>query len=393
MRKELFISLRYLAAKRKEKFISIISLISILGVAVGVMALIIVLAVMSGFDNDLRDKIVQTNSHILIQKEGGLPAAYAVMEKIKDTEHVVSSAPFLNGQGFLKYRDKVYVVSLRGIVPDKEIHVTKLASYIKEGTYQIEKGGIVLGRELAFKINAQLGTGIPLISPFDGKTRTFKVAGIFNSGMYEYDAGLVFITLEDAQEFLGVGELVSGVGVKIDDLYKAEVIKESLQKLLGYEYWVLTWMDVNKNLFSALKLEKTVMFIILTLIVIVACFNIISTLIMVVMEKTRDIGILKAIGLTNGSIMKIFSLQGLIIGLIGTALGACGGFFLSYLLKTYQFIKLPPDIYYIDKLPVNVEIRDSVLIIVASILISFFSTLYPAYQASRLNPVEALRYE
>jgi lipoprotein-releasing system permease protein len=393
MRYELFIALRYLTVKRKEKFISIISLISILGVAVGVMALIVVLAVMSGFDNDLRDKIVETNSHILVEKEGGLSGPYMVMDKIRDTEHIISSAPFINGQGFLKCRDKVYFVAMRGIVPDEEIGVTKLATYVKEGTYKIEKGAIILGKELALKINAQLGSPIPLISPFDGKTRNFKVAGIYNSGMYEYDAGLVFVTLSDAQEFLGVGELVSGIGVRIDNIYKADTVKKAIQKTLGYEYWVMTWMDVNRNLFSALKLEKTVMFIILTLIIVVACFNIISTLIMVVMEKTKDIGILKAIGMTSGGIMRIFSLQGFIVGLIGTVLGACGGFLLSYLLKTYQFIKLPPDIYYIDRLPINIEIKDSIIIMIASILITFLSTLYPAYQASRLNPVEALRYE
>ncbi len=393
MRYELFIALRYLTAKRKEKFISIITLISILGVAVGVMALIVVLAVMSGFDNDLRDKIVETNSHILIQREGGLPEPYRVIEKIKGVEDVVASAPFLNGQGFLRYKDKVYFISLRGVAPEEEINVTRLASYIKEGTYRLEKGGIILGRELAFKINARLGETVPLISPFDGKTRIFKVAGIYNSGMYEYDSGLVFMLLSDAQEFLGVGGLVSGVGVRIDDIYKANSIKKNLEKIVGYEYWVLTWMDVNRNLFNALKLEKTVMFIILTLIIVVACFNIISTLIMVVMEKTKDIGILKTIGTTNGGIMKIFSLQGFIIGLAGTVLGALGGFALSYILKTYQFIKLPPDIYYIDRLPVKIELQDSLFIIIASILICLFSTLYPAYQASRLKPVEALRYE
>jgi len=393
MKYELFIALRYLTAKRKEKFISIITLMSVLGIAVGVTALIIVISVMSGFDNDLRSKIVDTNSHIRIEKEGGFSGPYAVSGKIKNIRGVVSSAPFVNGQGFLKYKDKVYFIAVRGIMPNEERLVTKIKDYVKNGTYEVKKGEVILGRELALKVNAHVGKKVSFISPFDGKTKKFKVAGLFESGMYEYDAGLVFMHLYSAQEFLGVGNLVSGVGVKVDNIFKAESIKKDIQRAVGYEYWVLSWMDANRNLFSALKLEKTVMFIILSLIIIVACFNIISTLIMVVMEKTKDIGILKAIGTPNKSIMKIFSLQGFIVGLIGTVLGAGGGFLLSYLLKTYQFIKLPPEIYYIDKLPVNVELKDSLIIIAASIVISFLSTIYPAFQAARLNPVEALRYE
>lgn len=394
MRYEYFVSLRYLLAKRKEKFISIISTISILGVAVGVCALIVVIGVMAGFDNDLRDKIVGTNSHLVIEKEGGIEDPNSVIERINVFPHVIAASPFLNGQVLIVYGNQTNSIILRGITPSEEIKVTRIGEYIKKGSIKNLKGeGILIGSEFANKFNLDVGDAVPIISPFDGKIRNFKVVGIFNSGMYDYDLNLAFVELRKAQELYGMETKVGGVGVKIDDVYLAEDLKMRMQRELGFPYWVRSWMDLNRSLFSALKLEKLAMFVILSLIIIVACLNIISTLIMVVMEKTKDIGILKAIGATNRSIMAIFTLEGFLIGTIGTILGVASGLGLSYLLEKYQFIQLPRDIYYIDRFPVDVQFGDTVAIVIAALMISLLSCIYPAWQASRLNPVDALRYE
>lgn len=394
MRYEYFVSLRYLLAKRKEKFISIISTISILGVAVGVCALIVVIGVMAGFDNDLRDKIVGTNSHLVIEKEGGIEDPNSVIERINVFPHVIAASPFLNGQVLIVYGNQTNSIILRGITPSEEIKVTRIGEYIKKGSIKNLKGeGILIGSEFANKFNLDVGDAVPIISPFDGKIRNFKVVGIFNSGMYDYDLNLAFVELRRAQELYGMETKVGGVGVKIDDVYLAEDLKMRMQRELGFPYWVRSWVDLNRSLFSALKLEKLAMFVILSLIIIVACLNIISTLIMVVMEKTKDIGILKAIGATNRSIMAIFTLEGFLIGTIGTILGVASGLGLSYLLEKYQFIQLPRDIYYIDRFPVDVQFGDTVAIVIAALMISLLSCIYPAWQASRLNPVDALRYE
>lgn len=394
MRYEFFVSFRYLLAKRKEKFVSIISLISVLGVAVGVCALIVVIGVMAGFDNDLRDKIVGTNSHLVIEKEGGIEDALAVIERIKVIPHTVTASPFLNGQVLIKVSDQADSIILRGIVPSEEIKVTRIGEYVKKGSIENLKGeGILIGSEMADRFNLDISDLIPIFSPLDGEVKDFRVVGIFNSGMYDYDLNLAFVELKKAQELFGTGTIVGGIGVKIDDVFLAQDLKIKIQRELGFPYWVRSWMDLNRSLFSALKLEKLAMFIILTLIIIVACFNIVSTLIMVVMEKTKDIGILKSIGATNRSIMAIFTLEGFLIGAFGTVLGLAGGLGLSYLLEKYQFIQLPRDIYYIDRFPVDVQLGDTAAIVLAALVISLLSCIYPAWQASRLNPVDALRYE
>jgi len=364
-----------------------------MGVAVGVTALIVVLSVMSGFDNDLREKIVGTNSHIVIERHGGIEDYNELIQKIDKIPNVIASAPFVNGQALIRQKDQVTGVILRGIDPKREKEVTNIEKYLQVGTFPLEEDSILIGKELAWRLGFKLGDEVSLISAASPKPRPFSVVGIFNSGMFDYDMNLVFTNIESAQSFYGVGDLAGGIGVRVDDVYKAEPIKERIQEAIGFGYWVRSWSDLNKNLFSALKLEKITMFIILALIVVVACFNIVSTLIMMVMEKTRDIGILKSIGVTNSSIKKIFMLNGFFIGFIGTTLGAGIGFLLCYLLKTYQFIKLPRDIYYLDRLPVNLNITDFVTVVVAAIVISLISTLYPAWQAARMEPAEALRYE
>lgn len=380
-------------AKRKEKFISLISLISVLGVAVGVMALIVVLAVMSGFDHDLQEKIIGTNAHIIIEREGGMNNFPAIIDAVMEIDDVAAASPFILGETILRYQDRVKGILFKGIDPEKEAKVTKIGEYISAGSLDFREEGVILGKELAQSLGAYLGDRISLISPVTSQVHHFIVEGIFDSGMYDYDMNLVFGSLSSAQRLFNAPNLVSSIGVKLDNIHQVSKVKRQIQKTLGFPYGVRSWMDINRSLFSALKLEKTTMFIILVLIVLVACFNIVSTSIMVVMEKTRDIGILKSIGATNRSIRKIFASYGFIIGLTGTALGTGMGFLLCYLLKTYRFIKLPADIYYIDRLPVRVEWLDALSIVLAAIVISWVATFYPAHQAAKLNPVEALRYE
>ncbi|MBI3991132.1 MAG: lipoprotein-releasing ABC transporter permease subunit [Candidatus Omnitrophica bacterium] len=389
---ELFISWRYLVSKRREKFISVITFISVLGITVGVTSLIVVIGVMTGFDNDLRDKIVGANPHIIVENETGIIEPDMLFDKLKEEKDVVGMAPFVSGEAMLNFNGRAAGVAMRGIDPLKEPSVTKFKEYMKKGGLPQGGQGIVLGIELCARYGITTGDKVKIFTS-SGEEKEYIVEGIFESGMYDYDANLVLLNLADAQALLGANGKLSGIGLKVRDVHAVQNVKKGLEIKLGPTFIVRTWVDMNRNLFSALKLEKTVMFIILALIVVVACFNIISTLIMVVMEKTKEIGILKALGATNSSILAIFTLQGLIVGLAGTICGAIGGWGLTYMLKKYQFIKLPSDIYYLDRLPVQLQISDFSTIIIAALALTLISTIYPAWQASRLSPVEALRYE
>lgn len=395
MKLELFISWRYLATKRKEKFISLISLISIMGVAIGVTALIVVIAVMTGFDRDLRDKIVGNYAHITVSAYNGIDnAKYPDMFKlIMSKPHVQGVSPYVQGQVLVREQERYFAVGLKGINPSWESRVTSIDRYLIQGRLDnLGDDSVIIGKELAGYLGAGLGSNLLIYSP-QGKQDTLKVAGIFNSGMYDYDLNLIFTNLKTAQGILGLKDKFSAIAVKLDDLYLADKVRNELTRILGFDYTLKTWMEANQNFFAALKLEKLSMFIILTLIVLVASFNIVSTLVVMVVEKTKDIGILKAIGMSSGQIRKIFTYHGFLIGGLGTFLGTLGGISLCILLKKYQFIKLPQDIYYLDRLPVAVAWSDIFLIILAAFSITLISTVYPAAKAAGLKPVEALRYE
>ncbi len=405
---ETFFSLRYLKAKRRQGFISIITGISILGIMIGVMSLIVVLAVMNGFREDLLKKILGVNSHLIILSyRGGIKDTQTVMDKALEVDGVLSATPFIYSQVMIKNADNISGAILRGLDPDTAGTVINIDSMIKEGSLTLLKKrnsdpqGIILGSELSKRIGALPGDTVTLVSPIGKLTPLgrmanegkFKVKAIFESGMYEYDSSMAYLSLTDARDFLSLGDEVTGIELKVEDIDESDKIAEIVQDKLGYPYWTKDWKMMNKSLFSALKLEKVTMFIILIMIVLVGALNIISSLVMLVMEKTHDIAILRTMGASSKSIMSIFIFQGLFVGLIGTLFGLMSGSFLCHLLARYKFIKLPPDVYYISTLPVRIEPLDIVLIALAAILISFLATIFPSWQASKLNPVEALRYE
>jgi lipoprotein-releasing system permease protein len=422
---EFFISLRYLRAKRKQVFVSIITFISMAGILLGVAALIIVLAVMNGFEKELRDKILGINAHIILMEYTGPMKDYdRVKRDISAVPGVLASTPFIYTQAMLKNGDSVSGIVLRGLSPTDARDVINLGRMVegrlenlsvqgREGMQMpkplADVPGIVLGKELARHIGAFLNDTVHVVSPQGIATpmgmvprmKKFVVVGIFESGFYEYDSTLAYLSLADSQDFLGLGDQVTGLEIKVDNIYNARDIAGAIEQKLGYPFWARDWMKMNRNLFAALRLEKRVMFIIVGLIVLVAGFNIICTLIMVVMEKTKDIAILKSMGATSKSIMKIFMLQGVIIGGIGTLLGTVTGLLVAWNIgpitrsieNLFGFKILPGDVYYLSELPALVNYEDVAIILVGSVLISLIATLYPSRNASRLDPAEAIRYE
>jgi lipoprotein-releasing system permease protein len=418
MKYEWFIGLRYLKAKRKQTFISIITIISIAGVMVGVMALIVVLAVMSGFEKTLKDKILGTQAHLVLLKgtQGGMEGYEEAIKKVEEVKGVVSAAPFIISQVMLSSESNVFGVVLKGIDPERVGNVTELAHNMKAGRLgdlkSSERGsppGIILGTELAKHLSVSLNEDIQVISPLGTitpmgmmpKMKRFRVKGIFYSGMYEFDNTMAYVSLESAQKFFSMGDHVTGIEIKTNDVYNVKVIGGEIRRKMGFPFWTKDWMEMNRNLFSALRLEKITMFIILVLIVLVAAFNIISTLIMVVMEKNKDIAILKSMGASSRSILKIFIIEGGVIGVVGTILGTILGLGAALNLEKitglvenlFGFKILASDVYYIDKLPSQVNPLDVGLIVLTAILISLLATFYPSWRGSKLDPAEALRYE
>lgn len=401
------IALRYLKTKKKRRGISFNTLISIGGVWVGVMALLVVLSVMSGFHEDLQKKILGVNAHVVVLSHKGMVENYRdVVKQVEEDPDIRASAPFILGQVMVTSGKRAQGVFLRGVEPDAELKTTEIRAFMKEGDFhrldsRADIPGIIIGRELANSIGVFSGDLVTILSPVGSigplgmlpKVKQFRVVGIFEVGMFEYDSNLVLTNLQAAQEFFNMENMVTGIQLRLDDIYRASAVRERLQRGLAFPLYAKDWMQMNRNLFSALKLEKFAMFVILILIILVASFNIVSTLIMNVIEKKREIAILKAMGATDRGIMHIFMLQGLIIGVFGTLLGLACGYLLCYVLNTYQIIKLPADVYYLSHLPVRTKLSDFVIVSLSAIAISFLATIYPAWQAARINPVEPLRYE
>jgi len=405
-------SLRYLMAKRKQTFISLITWISVGGVGLGVMALIVVLSVMTGMQNELRDKILGTYSHIVITKMGDkMVHSEEFINKIASHPDVVAVAEYIYGEVMASTSTATSGVILRGIDPQKEGSVTKIKDYLiygeveslskimKEGEF--DRYGIILGDELAARLGVVMDDTIALLTTKGKRTalgmvpkmKQFIVVGIFHSGMYDYDSGMAVVSIEAAQDFFGMENRISGVALNVRDIYTADKVAAELEDSLESSFHVRDWMKMNENFFYALKLEKTAIFIILVLIVFVAAFNIISTMMMVVMEKGRDIAILRAMGATQNTVMRIFFLEGFIIGFSGTLLGNIAGFLFCIGLKKYQFIQLPADVYNVTTLAVEMNMTDFVVVSACALSITLISALYPAWRASRIDPAEALRYE
>lgn len=409
MRFETFVALRYLFALRRQAFISIISLFAVFGVAIGVGALIVVIGVMNGFSTDLRDKILGVNAHILVTSlRGGIKDYRNLADEAIQVPGVTGVTPFVYSEVMLSTRSGVKGVVLRGIDPATSDSVLSLSKdMVSGGLMNLEanadKPGIIIGSELANRLGLAQGSEVNLLSPsgragsagFTPKIRPFLVAGIFKTGMFEYDSSLGYVTIPAARQLLGFKEdIVSGLEISVNDVYNVEHISELLRERVGsFTVYVRHWQEMNANLFAALELEKTAMFIILAMIVLVGSFSIVTTLVMLVIQKTKDIAVLMSIGADVSSIRRIFMLQGTFIGLAGTVLGFLIGVPVSLLLKKYQFIKLPSNVYPVDYLPVRLEAIDLLSIGGAAFLLCFLATIYPARRAAALNPSDALRYE
>ncbi len=410
---EWFIARRYLGGRKRGRFLSLITLIAVGGIFVGVMALITVIAVMTGLQRDLQSKILGSNPHIYVFEQTGsgfrMSNWRSVLDKVRGTPGVVSAQPFIMTQVGIMRGDYAVAGQILGIdpvvagTPMTDIERQIKRGELKFGPTRSGEPGILVGRRLADKLSVLPGDEIT-VGSFENihetptglmpAIRKYEVTGIFTTGMYEYDSQNMYAQLPAVQDLLSLDTgTVSGIAVNVTDPWKADQVASRLHARLSFPYYTNDWQELNSSLFSALKLEKLAMALILFLIVLVAAFNIISTLIMVVADKTREIGILKSMGLTRASVLRIFVLQGLAIGLIGTALGTAGGLLLVSLLDRYQFITLPGDVYFIDRLPVALDPFDVVWIIGASILIAFVATIYPSRQASKLMPVEAIRHD
>lgn len=412
MKLEWFVARRYLLSRRGTRFLSLITSISIAGVAVGVMALIVVIGVMNGLQNDLREKILGTNPHIWLTSYGDAmrvddwPTALA---RVKKVPGVRAAAPFVHTEvGVRNQAGHVEGAILRGIDPAATGEpITDVARKLRRGELRLQstRAGVepvLVGKGMAERFGLYPGDVIDVFSfqnvkvtPFgvNPTGRKFEVAGTFHTGMYEYDNKFLYTRLAAAQELTGLGTAATGIEIRVPDAMKADQVARRIERVFGFPYRAEDWKTTQSSLFEALKLEKFAMGIILLLIVVVAAFNIISTLVMVVTDKTREIGILKAIGMTRRQVLRVFLLQGLVIGVVGSTLGLIGGLSLSWVLDRYQLIKIPGDVYFIDRLPVALQPADVALIVVLSVLISFAATLYPARQAATLLPVDAIRHD
>ena len=414
MRYEFFVGLRYLRARRSERFISLLTVIAVLGVMISVVTLNVVIAVMSGFEEVLRDRLLGLNSHILLVKPASYLTGYeGLARRLERREDVTAAAPSLNGQIILTSGNRVSGAVVRGIDPNRS-HV-EIDEYLKQGTLRdltlrtpvqvdgrdLTLPGIIIGDRLAEQLRVDRGDPVQAVSPVGSPTavgiipriRRFAVAGIFDSGMREYDSGLVFMGLGDAQGFFGVADVATSIEITVADAAHARSIADRIQEAVGSGYRVEDWTRLWPNLFAALRLEKTVYFLVLLLMVLIAAFNIVSTLIMVVMEKRKDIAVLRSLGASRGGVRWIFLLNGWIIGAVGTLLGVVLGYLLARLIQTYQFIELPDDVFLVSTVPVSISPLYFALVGLASLAICCLASIYPARQAAKLHPVDVIRYE
>ncbi len=409
---ELFIAKRYLRSKRQVKFISLITYISIAGVMIGTAALIIVLSVMNGFESEVRSRIIGFDAHVKLRTfhDRGVENYAEVLDKVKGIPHIIAVAPYITDKAMILSREKKEGVVVKAIDAEREAQVTDLVKNVNYGTLNLgaiaKDGepaypGIMLGYSLADRLEVGLGDRVQLLSAAGFKlggfytppVMTFRVAGFFQSGLYEYDDNFAFIGIPQGQRLFELGNKVSGVQFKLSDMNFAGEVAEKLEERLGYPYHAITWFDLNKNLFSWMQFEKWIAFIVLSLIILVAAFNIVSTLIMVVLEKTKEIGILKSMGATNESVMRIFIYQGAVAGVIGGVLGLIIGYALCWAQLKFKFFSLPPDVYIISALPILMQPLDFVFIASAALMLSLIATIYPAYRAAKLDPIQAIRYE
>ncbi len=411
--KEIYIGLRYTRAKRRSGFVSFIAMISMMGIALGVAALIVVLSVMNGFGKELRERTLSMTAHATVSGHDGYLSDWQDMrDKISSHKRVIDSAPYTQNEAMLSNGSRVSGAIIRGVLPTEEPKVSSIdkkmisgkLSDLRAGAY-----GIVLGRELANALGVYEGEKITLITPQANVTpvgvlprlRRFTVVGVFEAGMHQFDRSMAILHIKDAQKLFGMGNRVNGLRLKLDDMFNARMVTHELDKIVGEDYWVRDWTRMHSNLFKALKTEKVVMFIILLLIVAVAAFNIISTLVMTVTDKQADIAILRTIGMTPGSLMMVFIVQGTIIGLIGTLLGVAIG--VPVALNVNEIVTmveglfntkfLPADVYYISEISADLRFTDVLTYSVSAFLLSVLATIYPAWRAGKIQPADALRYE
>jgi lipoprotein-releasing system permease protein len=406
---EIFVSLRYLKTKKRYGTISLNTFISIAGVVIGVATSIITLSVMTGFQSYFRDKILSAMPHIVVMEYtgSGVKDEKALKEKVARIPQVKAVTPFIYSQSMVTTKERMQGVVVRGIDPRTEGTVTDLAKNMIYGSLNNldDEGrkypGIIIGEDLARKLAVSAGDTITMVNPLGEETamgivpkmKKFELVGLFDAGMYDYNTGFVYISLPSAQKFFDMPGRVSGVQVRVDDIYRADKIAAAIQGEAGYPFYTRNWMEMNKNFFSALLLEKIGMSLILVVIIIVASFNIVGTLTMIVMEKNREIAILKSMGSPARSIMNIFMFAGLTIGFVGTALGAFIGYGMVTLITKTDIISLPKDVYQVSRLPLSISGLDVLFISLTALGISFLATLYPSWQAAKQDPVEVLRYE
>ncbi|MBN2355714.1 lipoprotein-releasing ABC transporter permease subunit [candidate division KSB1 bacterium] len=408
---ELFIALRYLKSKRKTGFISLITYISVAGVVIGVAALIIVLSVMNGFEKEVRSRFIGVDAHVHVRTfhDRGVENVQNLADQLKNLPHVQAWSPYIFNKGLIRSRESTTGVLVRGIDPVSAVEVTDIGKNINFGELDVgpvpvegeaTMPGIILGFNLADKLIVTLGDKVTIAS-FSGVTQfgqmpmmmQFRVTGYFETGLYEIDDNFAYISIESAQKLFRMGDKVSGLELRLDNYENAATVADLITSRVGYPYRAITWQDMNPNLFAWMKIEKWAAFVILSLIIMVAAFNIVSTLIMVTMEKTKEIGILKSMGATGSSIRLIFTFEGLFVGIVGTLLGNVIGFALCWAQQTYKWFALPSDVYIISWLPVLMKWSDFAMISAAALLITFVASVYPAAHAAKLDPVEALRYE